>query len=101
MSGSAAVSDDLIIVDLSRDTVVSVIVTYTVIMSLISQGSVCSSSYQHWSRINKPILFRSVKWPKGICSCYHMCEWAITSDSGRGLGEVLSVTVGLVSSPQS
>ena len=66
VSGSVAVSDDLIIVDLSRDTVVSVIVTYTLSMSVISQWLVCSSSYQHWTRINKrTILFRSVKWPKG------------------------------------
>ena len=65
VSGSGAISDDLIIVDLSRDTVVSVIVTYTVSMSVISQGSVCSSFYQHWTRINKrTILFRSVKWPE-------------------------------------
>ena len=46
VSGSVAISDDLFIVDLSRDTVVSVIVTYTVSMSVKSQGSFCSFSYR-------------------------------------------------------
>ena len=40
VSGSVAVSDDLIIVDLSRDTVVSVIVTYTVSMHVCNKSRI-------------------------------------------------------------
>ena len=37
-----------------------------------------------------------------VWSCYHMCEWSTTSDSGRvQWAGVLSVTVGLVTSLQS
>ena len=67
VSGSVAISDDLFIVDLSRDTVVSVIVTYTVSMSVNKSRIILFFLLpQHWTRINKrTILFRSVKWPKG------------------------------------